>query len=61
MIPAERERRFLELKKQILEAQQKPATDVLHEELEVLRGLPKTQRQPAREAELEAQLKTASR
>ena len=52
---------ILELKKQILEAQQKPATDVLHEELDVLRGLPKTQRQPAREAELEAQLKTALR
>jgi thiol-disulfide isomerase/thioredoxin len=52
---------ILELKKQILEAQRKPAADVLREELEVLRGLPKTQRQPQREAELEAQLKTASR
>jgi thiol-disulfide isomerase/thioredoxin len=52
---------ILELKKEILKAEQKPVTDVLREQLEVLRNLPKTQRQPQREADLEAQLKTASR
>jgi thiol-disulfide isomerase/thioredoxin len=52
---------ILELKRDILKAEQKPTSDVLREELDVLRGLPNTQRQPQREAELEAQLKTASR
>jgi thiol-disulfide isomerase/thioredoxin len=52
---------ILELKRDILKAEQKPLTDTLHEELEVLRGLPNSQRQPQREAELEAQLKTAAR
>ena len=52
---------ILELKKEILKAQQKPVTDVLREQLDVLRNLPKTQRQPQREADIEAQLKTASR
>jgi hypothetical protein len=52
---------ILELKRDILKAENKPASDVLREELDVLRGLPNTQRQPQREAELEAQLKTASR
>jgi hypothetical protein len=52
---------ILELKKEILKAEQKPVTDVLREQLEVLRNLPKTQRQPQREADIEAQLKTASR
>ncbi|HEY2029630.1 MAG TPA: thioredoxin family protein [Myxococcales bacterium] len=52
---------ILELKRDILKAEQKPVSDVLREELDVLRTLPNTQRQPQREAELEAQLKTASR
>jgi thiol-disulfide isomerase/thioredoxin len=52
---------ILELKREILKDEQKPVTDVLREELDVLRTLPHTQRQPQREAEIEAQLKTASR
>jgi hypothetical protein len=52
---------ILELKREILKAEQKPVNDVLREQLDVLRGLPNTQRQPQREAELEAQLKTAAR
>jgi thiol-disulfide isomerase/thioredoxin len=52
---------ILELKKEILNAQGKPTVDVLREELDVLRSLPKTQRRPQREAELETQLKTAQR
>jgi tetratricopeptide (TPR) repeat protein len=52
---------ILELKRDIRKAEQKPDTDVLREELDVLRGLPQTQRQLQREAEIDAQLKTASR
>jgi thiol-disulfide isomerase/thioredoxin len=52
---------ILELKQQILKAENKPATDTLREELDVLRNLPRTQRKPDKEAQIETQLKTASR
>jgi thiol-disulfide isomerase/thioredoxin len=52
---------ILALKAKILKAQGKSASSVLREQLEVLRSLPKTQRKPTQEAELESQLRTAKR
>ncbi|HMC34723.1 MAG TPA: hypothetical protein VKH65_09970, partial [Myxococcales bacterium] len=52
---------ILDLKAKILKAEGKSTTAVLREQLDVLRSLPKTQRKPAREAEIERQLGTASR
>src|SRR5438876_476922 len=52
---------MLDLKAKILKAEGKSITAVLREQLDVLRSLPKTQRKPAREAEIERQLATASR
>jgi thiol-disulfide isomerase/thioredoxin len=52
---------ILALKAKILKAQGKSASAVLREQLEVLRSLPKTQRKPAQEAELETALRTAKR
>jgi thiol-disulfide isomerase/thioredoxin len=52
---------ILGLKAKILQAQGKSVTAVWREQLEVLRSLPKTQRQPAEEADLERKLSTASR
>jgi len=52
---------ILVLKAKILQAQGKSTSSVLREQLEVLRSLPKTQRKPAQEAELETALRTAKR
>ncbi len=52
---------ILGLKAKILEAEGKPVTAVLREQLDVLRSLPSTQRQPEMETNLERQLGTASR
>jgi len=52
---------ILELKAKILQAQGKSVTAVWREQLEVLRSLPKTQRRPDEEADLERKLSTASR
>ena len=52
---------ILELKAKILKAQGKSTTAVLREQLDVLRSLPKTQRKPAQEAEIERRLATAAR
>ena len=47
---------ILGLKAKILAAEKKPAKDVVREQLEVLRALPKSQRNPQQEAKLSAQL-----
>jgi thiol-disulfide isomerase/thioredoxin len=52
---------ILGLKAKILQAQGKSATAVWREQLEVLRSLPKTQRRPELETEIERKLGTASR
>jgi thiol-disulfide isomerase/thioredoxin len=52
---------ILGLKASILKAQGKPATAVLREQLEVLRGLPRNQRRPEMEAKIERELGSASR
>jgi len=52
---------ILALKAKILQAQGKSTSAVLREQLEVLRSLPRTQRKPAQEAELETALRTAKR
>ncbi|HET7784659.1 MAG TPA: thioredoxin family protein [Myxococcales bacterium] len=52
---------ILELKANILKAQGKPVAAVLREELDVLRGLPATQRRPEMEAKVERELGSASR
>jgi hypothetical protein len=52
---------ILGLKARILAAQGKSTTAVLREQLDVLRSLPKTQRKPEQEAEIERKLGTASR
>jgi len=52
---------ILGLKAKILQAEGKSATGVWREQLEVLRSLPKTQRRPEQEAEIERKLATASR
>jgi tetratricopeptide (TPR) repeat protein len=51
----------LGLKAKILKAEGKSTAAVVQEQLEVLRSLPKPQRNPEMEAKLEEQLKTASR
>ena len=51
----------LALKAKILQAEGKNTSAVWREQLEVLRSLPKTQRKPAQEAELENKLRTAKR
>ncbi|OLC20001.1 MAG: hypothetical protein AUH38_00835 [Deltaproteobacteria bacterium 13_1_40CM_68_24] len=51
----------LALKAKILQAEGKNTSAVWREQLEVLRSLPKTQRKPAQEAELESKLRTAKR
>jgi thiol-disulfide isomerase/thioredoxin len=51
----------LGLKAKILKAQGKPAAAVLREQLEVLRALPATQRNPEMEAKIERELGSASR
>ena len=48
----------LGLKAKILTAEGKPVREVLQEQLEVLRGLPQSQRNPASESKIEAQLAT---
>lgn len=48
---------LLQLKERILRARDKPRGEVLREELDVLRALPSPQRKPARERELEAELR----
>ena len=52
---------ILSLKAKILAAQNKPTEKVLREELETLRGLPKTMRRPQAEADLEKQIEAASK
>src|SRR5207253_3813318 len=52
---------ILALKAKILQAQGKSTSAALREQLEVLRSLPRTQRKPAQEAELETALRTAKR
>ena len=52
---------ILGLKAKILSAEGKSTTAVLREQLEVLRSLPKTQRKPDQEAEIERKLGTAAR
>jgi tetratricopeptide (TPR) repeat protein len=52
---------ILGLKAKILQAEGKSTTAVLREQLEVLRSLPRTQRRPDQEAEIERKLATASR
>jgi thiol-disulfide isomerase/thioredoxin len=52
---------ILALKAKILHAEGKSTAAVLREQLEVLRSLPKTQRRPEQEAEIERKLGTASR
>jgi len=49
------------LKAKILQAEGKSTAAVLREQLDVLRSLPKTQRRPEQEAEIERKLGTASR
>lgn len=49
----------LGLKARILEAEGKPAQNVLREQLEVMRGLPGSQRNPETEAKLAAQIASA--
>jgi hypothetical protein len=51
----------LGLKAKILQAEGKSTAAVLREQLDVLRSLPKTQRRPEQEAEIERKLGTASR
>ncbi|MGE5048139.1 MAG: thioredoxin family protein [Deltaproteobacteria bacterium] len=51
----------LGLKANILKAQGKPVTAVLREQLDVLRGLPASQRRPEMEAKIERELGSASR
>ena len=52
---------ILGLKAKILQAEGKSTAAVLREQLEVLRSLPRTQRRPDQEAEVERKLATASR
>ena len=52
---------ILGLKIKILKAQGKPTGQVLKEQLDTMRSLPATQRDPEQEAKLEEQIKTASR
>jgi hypothetical protein len=52
---------ILELKEKILAAQGKPTAPVVREQLEVLRGLPATQRRPEKEAAIERKLGSARR
>jgi hypothetical protein len=52
---------ILDLKAKILKAEGKSTTAVLREQLDVLRSLPKTQRKPAQEADIERRLATAGR
>jgi len=51
----------LGLKAKILQAEGKSTAAVLREQLDVLRSLPRTQRRPEQEAEIERKLGTASR
>lgn len=58
---AQRRIGVLSLKAKILKAQGKPVEPVLREQLEVLRALPASQKNPEQEQKIEEQLRTASR
>jgi hypothetical protein len=50
---------ILALKAKILKAQDKPRGDVLQQELDVLRALPRPQRRPSLEKQVESELAAA--